>query len=215
LTFEFALREMISVVNVRMPNFSTSSEKSTITVLISEESCGQSSFLMKLSAIKENSIYIKYVEDVEEQKKHRFSSDIFNTKIIYTSSLSEVVAEARKASEEKKSIFIDADFKGKADQDAKVFCDSLKRSFERVEFFLTLSAIHSEVYNRKVINTLGKLADGINMSFLDKCLNYGAVFNIAYDYPDLPFCFFGTGRVIPDDIESATAERILAGMFRF
>jgi flagellar biosynthesis GTPase FlhF len=31
----------------------------------------------------------------------------------------------------------------------------------------------------------------------------------------LPLKFFGTGPVVPDDIEAATAERLMAGLFQF
>jgi len=46
-------------------------------------------------------------------------------------------------------------------------------------------------------------------------LSYGALYNISEEYPELPFKFYGTGEVIPDDLEAATAERILAGIFQF
>ena len=77
-----------------------------------------------------------------------------------------------------------------------------------------LSAIHSEVYNRKVLTTYSGLGDGVIISNLDLCLDYGALFNICEEFPGLPLKFFGTGEAIPDDIESATGERILAGMFK-
>jgi len=41
------------------------------------------------------------------------------------------------------------------------------------------------------------------------------LFNIAADEKRLPLKFYGTGDVIPDDLEAATVERILAGVFDF
>ena len=76
-----------------------------------------------------------------------------------------------------------------------------------------LSAIHSDIYNRRVVSTYQNLSDGLIITNIDLCLNYGALFNICEEFPNLPLKFFGTGEVIPEDIESATGERILAGMF--
>ena len=70
------------------------------------------------------------------------------------------------------------------------------------------------MYNRKVLSQYSSFLDGIIVTNLDLCLNYGSLFNIACDFKDTPFKFFGTGDVIPDDIESATGERIIAGLFQ-
>jgi flagellar biosynthesis GTPase FlhF len=58
-------------------------------------------------------------------------------------------------------------------------------------------------------------SDGVVVSFLDQCLSFGSLLNIHVESGYLPFKFFGTGATVPDDIEAATAERILAGMFQF
>jgi flagellar biosynthesis protein FlhF len=41
------------------------------------------------------------------------------------------------------------------------------------------------------------------------------LFNLADQFTNLPYKFFGTGEVIPNDVETASAERILAGIFQF
>ena len=84
-----------------------------------------------------------------------------------------------------------------------------------MEVLISLSAIHSEIYNRKVVSRYKGLANGIVIANLDLCLNFGALFNITEENADLPLKFYGTGEVVPDDIEAATAERLLAGIFQF
>lgn len=84
-----------------------------------------------------------------------------------------------------------------------------------MEVLISLSAIHSEIYNRKVVSRYKSLSEGLVVSNIDNCLNFGGLFNIAHDMQDLPFKFYGTGEVVPDDIEAATGERILAGIFQF
>jgi len=112
-------------------------------------------------------------------------------------------------------VFIDYKCNESEINDTKKFIDGLRRAFSKVEVLITLSAIHSELYNRKVLGTYRKLSEGVVVSHLDACLNFGSLFNITQDMKDLPYKFFGTGEVVPNDIEAATAERILAGIFKF
>ena len=70
------------------------------------------------------------------------------------------------------------------------------------------------MYNRKIIERYKPIGDGLVVTQLDTCLNYGSLFNIGRTYGDLPFKFYGTGELIPEDLEAATSERILAGIFQ-
>jgi flagellar biosynthesis GTPase FlhF len=80
---------------------------------------------------------------------------------------------------------------------------------------ITISAIHAELYNRKILSRYKELADGLIISHVDLCLNFGALYNVHRAHSKVPLKFFGTGPVVPDDVESATAERIMAGLFQF
>ncbi len=218
--FEFALREMIKSVNVEMPLFSTIDETSNpaITVLVSDSSSGQTSMLQKIAALKEDSVLIR---NTEFDSNNSFAEKVFGLNVIQTNGIAEIVGECRKAIEAGKTVFVD--YKAGNDElnadgvpnQTKKFIDGLGRAFDNVEVLVTLSAIHSELYNRKVVAKYRGLSNGLVISHLDECLNFGALFNIGEDHPEQPFKFFGTGEVVPDDLESATAERILAGIFQF
>ena len=65
---------------------------------------------------------------------------------------------------------------------------------------------------QKPINKYKFLTDGLSVSMMDLCLNFGAIFNLCEF--KIPFVFFGTGKLIPDDLESSTSERILSGIFQ-
>lgn len=218
--FEFALREMIKSVNVEMPLFSTIDTEANpaITVLVSDSSTGQTSMLQKISALKENSVIIR---NSEFDKTNNFAEKVFGLDVVQTNGIAEIVSECRKAIEQGRTVFVD--YKAGNDElgedgvpnQTKKFIDGLRRAFDNVEVLVTLSAIHSELYNRKVVAKYRSLANGMVISHLDECLNFGALFNIGEDHPEQPFKFFGTGEVVPDDLESATAERILAGIFQF
>lgn len=213
--FEYALREMVSSISVDMPLFSATDATSqpVVTVLLSETSSGQSSMIQKIAALRENSVVVRNSDG--EEKPSNFADKVFQIDVVQSGSISEIVSQCRKAVEAGKSVFIDYKVCGKESDETKKFVDGLRRSFDKVEVLVCLSSIHSELYNKKVANRYKSLADGSVVTNLDLCLNYGALYNISEEFPELPFKFYGTGEVIPDDLEAATAERILAGIFQF
>ena len=215
LVFEYALREMVSSISVDMPLFSSTDTvgQPVVTVLLSETSTGQSSMIQKIAALRENSVVVRNSNG--EGEPSNFADKVFQIDVVQTGSISEIVSQCRKAVEAGKSVFIDYKVCGKESDETKKFVDGLRRSFDKVEVLVCLSSIHSELYNKKVANRYKTLADGSVVTNLDLCLNYGALYNISEEYPELPFKFYGTGEVIPDDLEAATAERILAGIFQF
>lgn len=214
IVYEFALREMVETIQAEMPLFSSvDAQTPVITVLISETSTGQTSMMQKVGALKNDSVLIKNVGNNQADAR-KFSEEIFDMNVVRTNGIAEIVSECRKAVEQGKSVFID--YKNADDElnEIKKFIDGLKRSFDKVEVLISLSAIHSELYNRKVVSRYHGLSNGLVVSNLDLCLNFGALFNIAEEFQTLPFKFYGTGEVVPDDLEAATGERILAGIFQ-
>ncbi|WP_156979830.1 hypothetical protein [Bacteriovorax sp. BAL6_X] len=214
--FEFALKEMMGEVRTAMPLFSSvdNEESKTVTVLISDASCGQSSMLTKLSALKQDSVIIRNKANTGFKDNTSFSEKFFNVESNICESISEIVAQTRKSIETKKNVFIDYKATNQEINEIKKFVDGLRRSFENVEVLICLSGINTELYNRKVLNRYANIANGLVVTHLDQCLNYGSLFNLAIDFNSLPYKFFGTGEIVPDDLEAATAERILAGIFK-
>ena len=213
VVFDFCLREMTKEIPLKMPLFSKvdSEIEPTITVLISETSCGQSSMIKKICSLKKDSVLIEYSKD-DLEKSDNFSEKIFLIEKVSTNNIAEIVSVSKKSVEKNKSVFIDFRVSESDDIDIKSFVESLKRVFKYVEIILSVSAIHSENYNKKILNKYKVLSDGISISMMDLCANFGTVFNLSEF--QIPFVFFGTGKVIPDDLESATSERILSGIFQ-
>lgn len=214
--FDFALKEMLTEVNVARPLFSVvdQGEKNTVTVLISENSCGQSTMLRKISALQKGSVIVKNKNNGDFTEGGNFSEKFFSVETKLCSTISEIVAATRVGIDSKNNVFIDYKVTSVEINEVKKFIDGLKRSFENVEVLVCLSAINSELYNRKILNKYAKLAGGMVFTHLDQCLNFGTLFNLAIDFNSLPYKFFGTGEIVPDDLEAATAERILAGIFQ-
>ena len=210
--FEFALREMMGSIQTAMPLFSTSDieNEQVVTILLSDGGSGQTSMMYKLGALKKDSVLIKCTDE----KVNNFTEKIFGLNIVNAHSIPEIISEIRKATEQGKNVIVDYKANRNELNETKKFVDGVRRSFGKVEVLVSLCAIHSEIYNKKVLNQYGKIANGIVVSSLDLCLNYGAVFNISYENENLPMMFFGTGTVVPDDLEAASAERVLAGIFQ-
>lgn len=216
IIFEFALKEMASSIHTDIPLFAKVDNGSpVITVLISEAASGQSTMGMKIAVLKKDVTLIQYSQDGQNNTSTDFAAQVFGIKVEKVQNFSEVVGLCRKSTEAGRSVLIDVRLNSKYSDETKKFVETLKRGFNHVEVLGTLSAIHSELYNRKIIARYKDIVDGVIISHVDLCMNFGAIFNVHKAHNKLPLKFFGTGPVVPDDIEGATAERIMAGLFQF
>jgi flagellar biosynthesis protein FlhF len=214
--FEFALQEMAGSIHTAIPLFAkVDNGEPVITVLISEAASGQSTMGTKIAVLKKDVVLIQFSQDAQNNSSTDFAAQVFGIKIEKVQNFSEVVGICRKSIEAGKSVLIDVRLNNKHTDETKKFTETLKRGFEHVEVLCTLSAIHSELYNRKIIARYKDIVEGVIISHLDLCMNFGAIYNIHRAHNKLPLKFFGTGSVVPDDIEGATAERLMAGLFQF
>jgi signal recognition particle GTPase len=216
IVFEFALKDMASSIFTDIPLFAkVATGEPVLTVLVSEAASGQSSMGMKIAVLKKDVVLIQYSQDAQNTASTDFAAQVFGIKLEKVQNFSEVVGICRKATEAGKSVLVDLRLNTKFGDETKKFIETLKRGFHNVEVLGTLSAIHSELYNRKIIARYKDIIDGVIISHVDLCMNFGAIFNVHKAHNKLPLKFFGTGPVVPDDIEAATAERLMAGLFQF
>jgi len=214
--FEFALKEMAGSINTGIPLFAkVDNGDPVITVLVSEAASGQSTMGMKIAVLKKDVVVVQYSQDAQNNASTDFAAQVFGIRVEKVQNFSEVVGLCRKATEAGKSVLVDVRLNSKYTDETKKFVETLKRGFQHVEVLGTLSAIHSELYNRKIIARYKDVVDGVIISHVDLCMNFGALFNVHRAHNKLPLKFFGTGPVVPDDIEGATAERLMAGLFQF
>ncbi len=216
IVFEFALKEMASTINTAIPLFArVENGEPVITVLVSEAASGQSTMGMKIAILKKDVVVLQYSQDAQNTGTTDFAAQVFGIRVEKVQNYPELVGLTRKAVEAGKSVLIDVRLNGKHSDETKKFVETMKRGFQHVEVLTTLSAIHSELYNRKILARYKEIADGVIISHVDLCMNFGALFNVHKGHNKLPLKFFGTGPVVPDDIEGATAERLMAGLFQF
>jgi len=214
--FEFALKEMANSIHTDIPLFAkVTNGAPVVTVLLSETASGQSTMGTKIAVLKKDVVLVQYSQDGINTGSTDFAAQVFGISIQKVQNFSEVIGIARKATEAGKSVLIDVRLNSKFTDETKRFVETLKRGFSHVEVLCTLSAIHSELYNRKIIARYKDLVDGVIISHVDLCMNFGALFNVHRAHNKLPLKFFGTGPVVPDDLEAATAERLMAGLFQF
>ena len=216
VVYEFALRELNNEIVTAMPLFSSTEVqgKSVVTVLLSDGAAGQTSMALRLGVLKDSANLIRLRENEINQLGHDFAARMFKIDVKNVKTLSELVSHTRQSIENKKHVILDVKLNNSIQDETKKLIDTLKRSFDAVEILITISAINSEMYNRKILSKYQELSDGVIISYIDQCMNFGAVLNAHYAHQRLPLKFFGTGPVIPEDIEAASAERILAGMFQ-
>jgi hypothetical protein len=216
VVFEFALRDMASSIKCDHPLFAKVDQgRPVMTVLVSEAASGQSSKSMKVAILKKDVTLIQFSDDSQNSGSTDFAAQVFGIKVEKAQTPSEVVSMARKSFEQKKSVLVDLRLNHKNTEDIKKFVESLRRSFDNVEILCTISAIHAELYNRKILARYKEILDGVIISHVDLCMNFGSLFNVHRHHNNLPLKFFGTGPMVPDDLEGATAERLMAGLFQF
>lgn len=214
--FEFALKDMASSIHSAIPLFAKiDTGEPVVTVLVSEAASGQSTMGMKIAVLNKDVVIVQYSQDGQNNTSTDFAAQVFGIKVEKVQHFSELISLTRKAVEAGKSVLVDVRLNGKYSDETKKFVDTLRRGFHHVEVLCTLSAIHSELYNRKIIARYKEIVDGVIISHVDLCMNFGALFNVHKGHNKLPLKFFGTGPVVPDDIEGATAERLMAGLFQF
>lgn len=216
ILFEFALKEMAGSIHSSIPLFAKiDTSEPVVTVLVSEAASGQSTMGMKIAVLKKDVILVQYSQDAQNNASTDFAAQVFGIKVEKVQNFSELIGLTRKAVEAGKSVLVDVRLNSKHSEETRKFVETLKRGFQHVEVLCTLSAIHSELYNRKIIARYKDIVDGVIISHVDLCMNFGALYNVHKAHNKLPLKFFGTGPVVPDDIEGATAERLMAGLFQF
>jgi flagellar biosynthesis GTPase FlhF len=212
ILYDLTLREIGEYITVRPASFSLSENlnEANITVLVSEGASGQSSMAQKLVKMCPNSTLIEFSNNRNNSKS--FVSSFLEIDYFHCDSLQLLSSKVRELVDSGRNIFIDLKAVEQKSDETKKILLSLKKAFANVEIFLSLSAIHSELYNKKVAQKFKEVVDGFVVSHIDLCLNLSVLINLQFGCKK-PYVFFGTGSVVPDDIEEASKERLIQEIF--
>jgi flagellar biosynthesis GTPase FlhF len=170
---------------------------------------------IKLAILNDKARIIRLRPNNNSGSTGDFATKIFGLNVINVSGISDLMTECRKAKEAGVKLVIDLKLQNSKEADSKKILQILEKNFESLDVVLNISAIHSEAYNRKILGRYKEYLDGVVVTFMDQCMNFASIINLNYTNLNLPLIFFGTGEMIPDDIEGASAERLLAGTFKF
>ncbi len=205
--YELVLREISRSILVSHSCFTKLENKfkSVITILCSPRSSGQSSMTKKLASLSESAEIICF-RSCDEQN---FSNSMLELDVHNVHTLHDLIAKLNRLTHKNRHVFIDLNTNNYPEDHTKKIIHSIKKNFKRVEVLLSLSAIHSELYNKRISQIYKDIADGAVVSHLDLSLNLSALVNVQF-FNKLPYKFFGTGPVIPKDLEEASREKIIS-----
>ncbi len=213
LLYDITFREIREIIKTKPALFSHAevSNHGVITMVLGEGATGQTSMCLKMSSMVKNSIVLTY--DTEENaEKQTFSNAMLGIKTENCKNLQELISKLRENIDLGKKVFIDINCCNHKKDHTKKITQAIRTSFKDVEILLSLSAIHSNLYNRKVCNKYAGIIDGLVVSHLDQCLNLSNLINLQYE-TTRPYIFFGVGRVVPRDIEEASADHLISEIF--
>ncbi len=210
LVYNLALREVSQMILIGEAKFfeKRSDNSCSITIICSPQSSGQTSMLSKMAQLSEGSQIINFRFD----EHNSFKTKMLGMDVESVHTLHELVAMINQKRKNQRNIFIDLNGHSYPEDQTKKIISSIKNNFSNVEVFLSLSAIHSELYNTRIAQRYASIVDGLVISHLDVCLNLSALINLQFNVK-LPYVFFGTGPVIPQDIEVASRESIISEIF--
>jgi flagellar biosynthesis protein FlhF len=211
---EWLMKELYEHIKTSAPLImqESFSHKTQIELFISGHNVGKTQLLTKLKKLGKNYKIISFGKnDLHGDQKSKLFQ-FFKIENLRCQNLSELMGLIRNLSEEKDQLVIDYSINGHNENEVKYHIDSLKNSFEQVEVLWVLNAIHSNLYNRSILNKYSGVMDGLCYTFLDKALNFSEIINHNIEY-SLPLKLFSTGEIIPDDIELATSERLIKQLF--
>lgn len=215
IVFEEGLKIIGQMINTDRALFSKiDADKGPVyTIVISDAASGQASMVQKISTLCDNQSVITLRPQGSDEPTS-FAYQMFNIKEVRVQTPAALMTELRKKFEAKESCVLDLRLQGMDGESILKTLQTIQRTFGNTEILVCLSAINSELYNKKILSKYKDIADGVIMSFVDQCMSFGELINTHLSHRELPLVFFGTGAMVPDDIEAASTDRLLASLFR-
>lgn len=196
----------------KKPRF-INSEIPTVTLMISEGAAGQTSFLFKYASQVKRASITNYLQKDHSNKHENFTSKVTGVEIDYIQKLPDLIHKTKEKLESGIHVFIDYKIKSDDLAQLKSVLNTLRKSFTHVEVVLCLSAIHSDLYSKKLLNQLHREVDFISFSHTDLCLNWAVILNLHFQYHNIPLAHFSSGPIIPKDLVEVEPAYLIKQMF--
>lgn len=190
------------------------SEKSMVSVFISEGAAGQTSLIYKLASKVKRVKLITYVGPaIQQDVQDKYLEKIIGLDVCVVSKPSDLIAAIKDALNEDAFPIVDMKIRGQDFNNIKSIFSALRKSFSQVEVIGCLSAIHSELYNKKFLHQVQREVDYICFTHTDLCLNWVTMMNVHCHFPQVPLAALSTGPMIPQDLSEVRCEEFIKNMF--
>lgn len=189
-------------------------DKPMVSVFVSEGASGQTSLIYKLASKVKRVKVISYVtSNVAQDLQDKYLEKITGIEIQLVSKPSDLVAAVKEALNEDAFPLIDMKIRGQDYNNVRSLFSALRKSFASVEVIGCLSAIHSELYNKKFLHQVQRDLDLICFTHTDLCINWVSMMNVHCHYSQLPLAALSTGPMIPQDLSEVKGEDFIKNMF--
>lgn len=191
----------------------TNEEYPTITIVLSDGSCGQTNTCYKLASKNKKTHLINFSQ--EKSNNNKLPEKFLDIKSSTVKDLKDILYIIRQNENKYDHFVVNYNCLNNDIEEIKKIINGLNRSYEDVEVLICLSSIHSEEYSEKILTKYQSIGTGLIYTHLDLCMSFSQIFNLSYKYSELPIVYFGNGKTIPSDIEESTRERVLGGIFHW
>jgi len=190
------------------------SEKAVVSIFISEGAAGQTSLIYKLASKVKRVKIISYVTNsMQQDLQDKYLEKITGLEIQLVSKPSDLIAAVKDALNEDSFPIVDMKVRGQDFNNIRSIFSALRKSFSQVEVIGCLSAIHSELYNKKFLHQIQRDLDLVCFTHTDLCINWVSMMNVHCHYPQLALSVLSTGPMIPQDLSEVKGEDFIKNMF--
>jgi len=212
--WQIALNFIKKKIKVKSPGFTQEDNQAPfVTVYFSEGASGQSSLIYKSTSLVKRPCVIIFDQGKELSKQDKFSGKILDLETISVQSIADLVAKIKEKISQNYSIFVDYKVQTSDLSQTKTLFNTIRKSFQKVEFILSLSSLHTELHTKKLMHLFHREIDYVSFSHVDLCLNWALILNTHYLYNQIPLAHFGNGPSVPKNIISASESVIIKNLF--
>ncbi|MDH4469157.1 MAG: hypothetical protein QE271_13945 [Bacteriovoracaceae bacterium] len=202
-------------LNFQIRNGSNQTESgANITIFISEYSSGQSSLIYKLSSMANRPTILRLESEESFDSHDSLASKLLRADIKSYKKITELITSLRDLTKSDASGDIFIDLKVPQDRPEEVInlIQSLRRSHQKIEVVLVLSALHQEIIGKKMMQRYRPWIDGVAITHTDSSMGLGNLYSTIVQY-DRPLFVLSTGRKIPQDWKAADPNFLVKKIF--
>lgn len=208
-----AIEKIKSLIKIKPLNV-LSSDKPMLSVFISEGASGQTSLIYKLANSVKRVKLITYVTSpTHHDIQDKYLEKIIGLEVTAVAKPSDLITAVKDALNEGSFPIVDMKIRGQDFNNIRSIFSALRKSFSHVEVIGCLSAIHSEIYNKKFLHQVHRDVDYICFTHTDLCINWVSMMNVHCHFPQVPLAVLSTGPMIPQDISEVKCEEFIKNMF--